>query len=368
MENFEFVSPTHFVFGRRAEEQVGAKLSEAGARRVLVHFGGESARRSGLIDRVGASLDAAGIEHIELGGVRPNPEITLVREGVRLCKEGDVDWILAVGGGSVIDSAKAIANGACVDCDVWELFETKALDHDVLPIAVVLTIPAAGSEASKNTVVSNDELGRKTGYANNAQRPKFAFMNPELTFTLPPFQTAAGLTDMYCHLLERFFDDVGAVPVTDNLNLSLMNTIRAEAPRVLADPENYDARANIMWTGMLCHQGLAGVGRHEDWATHGLEHELSARAWPSCSPRGWSTCTARTRPASPSTARRSSGSPPPATRTPTRCRPSTRPAASSRAWECPPPWPSWAWKKPISRRCCPPWPRTRACPSAASRS
>ena len=207
MENFEFVSPTHFVFGRGVENEVGAKLAAVGAKRVLVHFGGESARRSGLIDRVSASLDAAGIEHLELGGVRPNPEITLVREGVRLCKEGDVDWILAVGGGSVIDSAKAIANGACVDCDVWELFETKALDHDVLPIAVVLTIPAAGSEASKNTVISNDELGRKTGYANNAQRPKFAFMNPELTFTLPPFQTAAGLTDMYCHLLERFFDD-----------------------------------------------------------------------------------------------------------------------------------------------------------------
>ena len=276
MENFEFVSPTHFVFGRGAEEQVGEKLAAAGAKRVLVHFGGGSAVASGLIDRVGASLDAAGIEHLELGGVRPNPEITLVREGVRLCKEANVDWILAVGGGSVIDSAKAIANGACVEGDVWELFETKALDHDVLPIAVVLTIPAAGSEASKNTVISNDELGRKTGYANNAQRPKFAFMNPELTFTLPPFQTAAGLTDMFCHLLERFFDDVGAVPVTDNLNLSLMNTIRAEAPRVLADPENYDARANIMWAGMLCHQGLAGVGRHEDWATHGLEHELSA--------------------------------------------------------------------------------------------
>ena len=276
MENFEFVSPTHFVFGRGAEEQVGAKLAEAGARRVLVHFGGESARRSGLIDRVGASLDAAGIEHIELGGVRPNPEVTLVREGVRLCKEGNVDWILAVGGGSVIDSAKAIANGACVDCDVWELFETKALDHDVLPIAVVLTIPAAGSEASKNTVVSNDELGRKTGYANERQRPQLAFMNPELTFTLPPFQTAAGITDMFCHLLERFFDDYGPVPVTDNLNLSLMRTIRAEAPRVLADPECYDARANLMWAGMLCHQGIAGVGRHEDWATHGLEHELSA--------------------------------------------------------------------------------------------
>ena len=191
MENFEFVSPTHFVFGRGAEEQVGEKLAAAGAKRVLVHFGGGSAVASGLIDRVGASLDAAGIEHLELGGVRPNPEITLVREGVKLCKEAGVDWILAVGGGSVIDSAKAIANGACVEGDVWELFETKATDHDVLPIAVVLTIPAAGSEASKNTVISNDELGRKTGYANNAHRPKFAFMNPELTYSLPAFQTAA---------------------------------------------------------------------------------------------------------------------------------------------------------------------------------
>ena len=276
MENFDFASPTEFVFGRGAEERVGAKLAERGARRVLVHFGGESARRSGLLDRVAASLDAAGIEHLELGGVRPNPEVGLVREGVRLCKEGAVDWVLAVGGGSVVDSAKAIANGACIAEDVWELFETKRPNPDVLPIAVVLTIPAAGSEASKNTVVSNDELGRKTGYANERQRPQLAFMNPELTFTLPPFQTAAGLTDMYCHLLERFFDDYGPVPVTDNLNLSLMRTIRAEAPRVLADPECYDARANLMWAGMLCHQGIAGVGRHEDWATHGLEHELSA--------------------------------------------------------------------------------------------
>lgn len=276
MENFEFVSPTHFVFGSGAEEHVGEKLSERGAQKVLLHFGGQSAIRSGLIDRVKASLDAQGIQHVELGGVRPNPEITLVREGVALCKEHQLDWVLAVGGGSVIDSAKAIAVGAHYDGDVWDFFDTKDQTTDVLSIAVVLTIPAAGSEASKNTVISNDALQRKSGYANNAQRPKLAFMNPELTFTLPAFQTAAGLTDMYCHLLERFFDDVGNVPVTDNLNLSLMKTIRAEAPRVLADPENYDARANIMWTGMLCHQGLAGVGRHEDWATHGLEHELSA--------------------------------------------------------------------------------------------
>ena len=276
MENFEFVSPTHFVFGRGAEKQVGAKLAERGARRVLLHYGGQSAIASGLIDRVKASLDAAGVEHAELGGVRPNPEIGLVRKGVALCKEQDVDWVLAVGGGSVIDSAKAIAVGAHYEGDVWDFFETKRQTNDVLPIAVVLTIPAAGSEASKNTVVSNDELGLKSGYPNNEQRPKLAFMNPELTFTLPAYQTAAGLTDMFCHLLERFFDDVGAVPVTDNLNLSLMKTVRAEAPRVMAEPDNYDARANVMWAGMLCHQGLAGVGRHEDWATHGLEHELSA--------------------------------------------------------------------------------------------
>lgn len=276
MENFEFVSPTHFVFGRGAEEQVGAKLAERGAAKVLLHFGGQSAVKSGLVDRVKASLDAQGVQHVELGGVRPNPEITLVREGVALCKEHGIDWVLAVGGGSVIDSAKAIAVGAHYDGDVWDFFETKRQTDDVLPIAVVLTIPAAGSEASKNTVVSNDALQMKSGYPNNAQRPKLAFMNPELTFTLPPYQTAAGLTDMFCHLLERFFDDVGAVPVTDNLCLSLMRTVRAEAPRVLAEPDNYDARANVMWAGMLCHQGLAGVGRHEDWATHGLEHELSA--------------------------------------------------------------------------------------------
>lgn len=276
MENFEFVSPTHFVFGRGAQDQVGAKLAECGASAVLIHFGGRSAVESGLIDCVKASLDGAGIRHMQLGGVRPNPEIGLVREGIMLCKEQQLDWIVAVGGGSVVDSAKAIAVGAHYDGDVWDFFETGQITNDVLPLAVVLTIPAAGSEASKNTVVSNDERGLKSGYANDAQRPKLAFMNPELTFTLPAYQTAAGLTDMFSHLLERFFDDLGAVPVTDNLCLSLMNTVRAEAPRVLSEPENYDARANIMWAGMLCHQGLAGVGRHEDWSTHALEHELSA--------------------------------------------------------------------------------------------
>lgn len=276
MENFEFISPTRFVFGREAETKVGSTLAQQGTKKVLLHFGGQSAQKSGLIGRVKASLEAEGIAYVELGGVRPNPEITLIRQGISLCKEQNIDWILAVGGGSVIDSAKAIAVGAHYAGDVWDFFESKKQTQDVLPIAVVLTIPAAGSEASKNTVISNDELGMKSGYPNDAQRPKLAFMNPELTFTLPPYQTAAGLTDMYCHLLERFFDDLGAVPVTDNLCLSLMKTIRSEAARVLEEPENYDARANIMWTGMLCHQGLAGLGRHEDWASHALEHEISA--------------------------------------------------------------------------------------------
>ncbi|MDO4502001.1 MAG: iron-containing alcohol dehydrogenase [Coriobacteriia bacterium] len=276
MRNFEFCSPTQFVFGRGVEEQVGAKMSERGARKCLLHYGGQYAAKSGLLDRVKASLDEAGVGYVELGGVRPNPEITLVREGVRLCKEHELDWVLAVGGGSVIDSAKAIANGACIDDDVWTLFETKRQGHDVLPIAVVLTIPAAGSEASKSCVVSNDELGRKTGYSSNAHRPKLAFMNPELTFTLPEYQTAAGCVDMFSHLLERFFDDCEPVPVTDNLNLSLMKTVRTFAPVVLEEPENYEARANIMWASMLCHQGIAGCGRTEDWATHGMEHELSA--------------------------------------------------------------------------------------------
>lgn len=276
MEDFEFVSPTRFVFGRGAELKAGAKLAERGAHTVLLHYGGQSALKSGLIDRLETSLREAGITCIRLGGVRPNPEVELARTGVRLCKENGVDWILAVGGGSVIDSAKCIAIGACCDEDIWDLYLRKPAQVRTLPLAVVLTIPAAGSEASKNSVISNDAEGMKVGFANDENRPKLAFMNPELTFSLPPYQSAAGMTDMFAHLLERFFDDVGSVPVTDNLILGTMRTIRAEAPRVLADPENYDARANIMWAGMLAHQGLLGMGRHEDWATHGLEHELSA--------------------------------------------------------------------------------------------
>ncbi|MCL2826765.1 MAG: iron-containing alcohol dehydrogenase [Eggerthellaceae bacterium] len=276
MQDFEFVSPTHFYFGRNAEAKVGQALAEQGAHKVLIHYGSRSADKEKLLARVEGSLQDAGVAFVELGGVRPNPEVTLVREAVSLCKQEGVDWILAVGGGSVIDSAKATAVGAHYEGDVWDFFTTRRQTKDVLPIAVVLTIPAAGSEASKNAVVSNDELGLKSGYGNEALRPKLAFMNPELTFTLPPYQSAAGMTDMFCHLLERFFCNAGPVPVTDNLCISLMKTVRSEAARVMEEPDNYDARANIMWAGMLCHQGLAGLGRNEDWTTHGLEHEISA--------------------------------------------------------------------------------------------
>lgn len=276
MEDFEYYSPTDFVFGSGAEEKVGAKLSKAGATRVLVHYGRESAVKSGLIERITTSLSTAGIEYIELGGVRANPEVTLIREGIALARKKGVDWILAVGGGSVIDSAKGMAAGMFYDGDVWEIFEQKPPINQVLPIACVLTIPAAGSEGSKNTVVSNDELGMKSGYPNDLLRPRTSFLNPELTFTLPTFQTACGITDMFAHLLERFFGSPLSVPVTDNLNMSLMRTIRAEAPRVMASPLDYEARANLMWAGMLCHNGIAGCGRIEDWATHALEHELSA--------------------------------------------------------------------------------------------
>lgn len=276
MLDFEFVSPTQFVFGHDAEKKVGEKLASAGAKKVLLHFGGGSAKKSGLLDVIERSLQEAGIDFLELGGVRPNPEVTLVREGQKLCKKEGIDWILAVGGGSVIDSAKGIAISANYDGDPWDFYAHKTPVTEALPIAVVLTIPAAGSEASKNSVVSNDELQMKSGCGNDLERPKFAFMNPELTMTLPPYQTAAGCTDMFAHLLERYFDNQGTVTVTDNLNVSLMKTVRSEAVRVMNSPDNYDARANIMWAGMLCHQGLAGLGREEDWATHGLEHELSA--------------------------------------------------------------------------------------------
>ena len=276
MENFSFCSPTKFVFGKGVETQIGEELAFRGAHKVLIHFGGKSARKSGVLDRIEQSFDKAGIEYVEVGGVRPNPEITLVRKGIAIAKEEHIDWVLAVGGGSVIDSSKAIAMGAVAHVDPWKFYIGEASAESALPIACVLTIPAAGSEAGPFTILSNDEVGLKSGYGADVLTPKVSFMNPELTFTLPAYQTGAGLTDMFAHVLERFFCPAGSVPVSDNMLIALMRTIRSVGPQVLEDPQNYDARANIMWNAMLCHQGLASCGRIEDWATHAMEHQLSA--------------------------------------------------------------------------------------------
>lgn len=282
MNDFTFMSPTRFVFGRGITDSVGEHLAAAGYRKALVVYGQGSVVRCGTLGRVKASLEASGLGCCELAGVRPNPEVESVRQGIAIARSEDVDVVLAIGGGSAIDCAKAVSFGVFHDGDVWDFFEKRAAIGRCLPVACVLTIPAAGSEASDSCVISNDAAGRKTGVNSDSFRPVMAFFDPELTFTLPPYQTAAGVTDMIAHILERYFSGVGAVPVTDNIALGLVAAIMEEAPAIMADPEDYDARANIMWAGTLAHNGIAGIGRGltaarvGDWSSHALEHELSA--------------------------------------------------------------------------------------------
>ncbi|MDM8299926.1 iron-containing alcohol dehydrogenase [Collinsella tanakaei] len=282
MNDFKFYSPTRFVFGRGVTDRTGEELAALGYKRALIVYGQGSVVRTGTLDRVKASLDAAGVEHAELGGVRPNPEITSVREGVALAREFGADVVLPVGGGSAMDAAKAIALGAVYDGDAWDFWRKRATPTDRLPLACVVTIPASGSEASNSCVISNDEERLKCGLNTDLNRPVLAIMDPELTFTLPPYQTAAGVTDMIAHIMERFFSGQPAVPVTDNIALGMIRAVMEAAPRVMENPEDYDARANIMWVGTLAHNGLAGLGmgvpggRDGDWTCHGLEHELSA--------------------------------------------------------------------------------------------
>ena len=283
MNDFVFCSPTKFVFGRGVVDRTGAEMADAGFKRVLVVYGQGSAVRSGLLDRVTSSLDEAGVAHVEKGGVRPNPEVEWVREAIEVARAEQVDGVLAVGGGSTIDASKAVAFGAPYAGDVWDFFAKGQPIEACLPIASVLTIPAAGSEASSSCVISNDAENRKLGTNGNIFRPKLAVLDPELTFTLPPYQTAAGVTDMIAHVCERFFSGVGAVPVTDNIATGLIRALMDAAPIVMEDPENYDARATIMWAGTLAHNDIAGCGRGlvptaraGGWESHGLEHELSA--------------------------------------------------------------------------------------------
>lgn len=276
MENFEFRNPTRIVFGKGTEAQVGAQVVAAGAKRILLHYGGGSIKSSGLYDRVIASLRSAGVEWLELGGVKPNPRLSLVHQGVKLCKEKKIELVLAVGGGSAIDSGKAIAMGAVTDRDVWDFFAGKAEPTAALPVGTVLTIPAAGSEASTASVVTKDEGLLKRGFNHELIYPRFSILNPELAFTLPPFQVACGAADIMAHLMERYFTTVKAVEFTDRLLEATMKTVARKVVKVLASPRDYDSWAELMWAGTVAHNNLLNTGRIGDWASHDIEHELSA--------------------------------------------------------------------------------------------
>lgn len=292
MKDFNYYAPTEVVFGKDSEDKVALLVKKYHGTKVLVHYGGQSAIKSGLLDKMCKLLNEAGVEHVALGGVVPNPRLSKVREGIELCRKESVDFILAVGGGSVIDSAKAIAYGVPYDGDVWDFYLGKAKAKDSLPVACVLTIPAAGSEMSESSVITNEDGDVKLGYSNDISRPKFAIMNPQRTFTLPAFQTAAGVTDMLMHTMERYFTHDDDMTLTDELSESLMRTLMDCVFSVLKNPEDYRNRAQIMWGGSIAHNGLTGCGVSDDWATHQLEHELSgmfdvthgaglAAVWPS---------------------------------------------------------------------------------------
>ncbi len=275
MENFTFYSPTKFVFGKDTEKEAGKLIREFGGSKVLIHYGGGSVVRSGLLDRVKASLDEASLPYIELGGVKPNPRSGLVYEGIDLCRREGIDFILAVGGGSSIDSAKAIAAGTIYDGDFWDFYQGKPITK-ALPVGTVLTISAAGSEGSGDSVITKEEGMYKRGASGEGIRPKFSILNPELTTTLPPYQTACGITDIMAHLYERYLTNSTEVEVTDRLIEALLLTMKKEGMRSIKEPLNYEARANVMWAGTMAHTNSCGVGRSQDWSSHCIEHELSA--------------------------------------------------------------------------------------------
>lgn len=275
MENFQYYTPTKIIFGRGAEEQTGQLAAEQGCKKVLVHYGGGSVVRSGLLERIYRSLDAVGISYVSQGGVVPNPRLSLVYEGIRLARKEQVDFILAVGGGSVIDSAKAIGYGVANEGDVWDFYEKRRTAKACLPIGVVLTIAAAGSEMSDSSVITKEEGWLKRGYSSNYARARFAVMNPELTMTLPKYQTASGCVDIMMHTMERYFNRSENMEMTDGISEHLLRTVMKNAKILMNEPDNYQARAEVMWAGSLSHNGLTGCGTGGgDWASHQLEHEL----------------------------------------------------------------------------------------------
>ena len=276
MKDFNFYAPTRVVFGRNAEKQIGQLVKANGGHKVLIHYGGGSAERSGLLGVVRQQLQDAGISFVELGGVVPNPLLSLVYQGIELCRREQVDFLLAVGGGSVIDSAKAIGYGVPYDGDVWDFWAGKAVPAQCLPIGTVLTIPAAGSEMSSSCVITKDDGLIKRGINSDLCRCRFAVMNPERTYTLPPYQTAAGATDIMMHTMERYFTTVDDMTLTDAISEALLRTVKDAALVVMEHPEDYRHRAQIMWAGSLAHNDLTECGTEKDFATHRLEHELSA--------------------------------------------------------------------------------------------
>lgn len=274
MINFSYDNATKIIFGKDTENEVGNETEKYG-RKVLLHYGGGSIKKSGLYDRVIKSLKDAGIEIFELGGVKPNPRLSLVYEGIDICRKNNIDFILAVGGGSVIDSAKAIGIGVTYNGDVWDFYTGKTSVNATIPVGVILTIPAAGSESSTGSVITNEDGWYKRAVGSDLMRPVFAIMNPELTYTLSPYQTAAGAADMMAHIFERYFTNEPNVDLTDRLSEGTLRTIIKNVPIVLQEPENYEARAEIMWAGTIAHNGILGTGRIEDWGTHDMEHEIS---------------------------------------------------------------------------------------------
>ncbi len=275
--NFTYYAPTKVVFGKDAEAKVGKLVKKENATKVLIHYGGGSVIKSGLLDRVKKSLEEEGISYVELGGVKPNPRLDLIYEGIELAKENNVDFILAVGGGSVIDSAKGIgwALASPEIEDVWDLYLRKVTTNKCTPVGVVLTIAAAGSEMSPGSVVTKEDEQLKRSYGDESARPKFAIMNPELTYTLPSYQVSCGIVDIMIHTMERYFTPVPNMAITNEIAEGLLKQMMIFGKKSIDNPNDYEARAEIMWMGSLSHNGLTGCGGNGDWGTHGLEHELS---------------------------------------------------------------------------------------------